>query len=91
VARDLRGLLTPHPAPVDADGTVTCGEWSAVARGDQLHLAGSSDAERRVPNQGDSSLDALRTLCVAAWNSDLTVCTADDDAAQSVLAEFGLS
>jgi HAD superfamily hydrolase (TIGR01450 family) len=91
VARDLRGLLTPHPAPVDADGTVTCGEWSAVARGDQLHLAGSSDAERRVPNQGDSSLDALRTLCVAAWNSDLTGCTADDDAAQSVLAEFGLS
>jgi len=37
-ARDLRGLLTPHPAPVDADGTVTCGEWSARGDGgDQLH------------------------------------------------------
>jgi HAD superfamily hydrolase (TIGR01450 family) len=38
----------------------------------------------------DPALDALRGLCVAAWTSDLTRCTADDDAAHAVLAEFGL-
>jgi len=91
VARDLSGLLASHPAPIDADGRVTCGEWSAAASGDQLHLAGPSEVERRVTNGGDSSLDALRALCVAAWKSDVTGCTADDDGAQSVLAEFGLS
>ena len=39
----------------------------------------------------DSSLDALRCLCVAAWIGELTGCVADDDAAQRALADLDLA
>ena len=89
VAHDLGGLLTTHRAPVDADGGFVCGSWIATARGGRLHLA-------RVPSDpgsdaGDSPMDALRGLCLAAWNSQASTCVADDELAQKALAELSLA
>ncbi|GAA2081078.1 HAD hydrolase-like protein [Streptomyces albiaxialis] len=56
VARDLRGLLVPHPeVRALAEGFV-CEGWTATATGSELELNGSGDP-----------LDGLRALCAAAW------------------------
>jgi glycerol-1-phosphatase len=92
IARDLGGLLVAHPAPIAAEGAVICGGWAVIARGRRLHLTrrlGDAANGCGDPN-GDAPLDALRTLCVAAWNSGLTECVADDEAAAAVLTELGL-
>jgi hypothetical protein len=92
IARDLGGLLVAHPAPTAAEGAVICGGWAVIARGRRLHLTqrlGDAANGCGDPN-GDAPLDALRTLCVAAWNSGLTECVADDEAAAAVLTELGL-
>jgi len=96
IARDLGGLLVSHPAPVAAEGALLCGGWSVVAR-ERLHLsrevsgaAGSGEDAESSSADANGALDALRALCVAAWNSGLTDCVAEDRRAASVLAEFGL-
>lgn len=82
IAEDLRGLLTPHPAPTEQDGAMTCGGWSAAASGQRIRLAGgAADAHK---------LDALRALCTVAWHTGLSRCTPADDAAQRVLVALGL-
>jgi glycerol 3-phosphatase-2 len=60
LARDLGGLLTPHPEVTPADGGLRCGGWTARLAPDagQLELSGSGDP-----------LDALRALCGAAWSA----------------------
>jgi glycerol-1-phosphatase len=55
LAADLTGLLTPHPEVRRADGSYRCGGWTV---GPDLTISGSGDR-----------LDALRALCVAAWES----------------------
>jgi hypothetical protein len=58
VARDLRGLLLPHPE-VTRDGSLAhCGGWTASAAGESLTLTGEGDP-----------VDALRALCSAGWAS----------------------
>ncbi|UNS96264.1 HAD hydrolase-like protein [Streptomyces tubbatahanensis] len=59
VARDLRGLLEPHPAVSgDAGAGFTCGGWSAHAEASRLRLEGEGAPE-----------DGLRALCAAAWSA----------------------
>ena len=60
LARDLSGLLTPHPPVTEADGGFHCGGWRARWHGDgRLALDGDGDP-----------MDALRALCAAAWSAD---------------------
>jgi len=61
IARDLGGLVTPHPEVTAAgDGGWACGGWTArlVPDGGKLDLSGSGDP-----------VDALRALCRAAWSA----------------------
>lgn len=66
LARDLTGLLQPHPpvTPVTAAGAAgisfSCGGWTARlnAGTGQLELAGGGEA-----------IDGLRALCAAAWSA----------------------
>jgi HAD superfamily hydrolase (TIGR01450 family) len=57
IADDLTGLLEPHPAVTAADGTFSCGGWTARWDNDQLSLTGDGDR-----------IDGLRALCAAAWS-----------------------
>ena len=77
VSAGVDGLLGPHPAPVAADGSWTCGDWTVT---DRLVLSGSGD-----------DLDALRALCAAAWAGAGTRPGADGDAAAAVLRRLGLA
>lgn len=76
VSQGLEGLLAPHPAPVAADGSWTCGGWT-VSGG--LRLSGAGD-----------DLDALRALCAAAWAGGGTDVAADGDAAVATVGRLGL-
>jgi glycerol 3-phosphatase-2 len=74
LARDLGGLLTPHPEVARAgDDGWSCGGWTArlVPDGGKLDLSGSGDP-----------VDALRALCRAAWSADAPV--SHDEAAAAV-------
>jgi glycerol-1-phosphatase len=83
IAQSLGGLLERHPAPEAADGTITCGGWSVQVR-DELRLA-------KLPGDAQSApLDALRSLCVAAWRTGVSRCAAGDEHAETVLSELGL-
>ena len=83
IAHGLGGLLDGHPAPETAEGAITCGAWSVVP-GDALRLA-------PLPGQPPGkALDALRSLCVAAWRTGITRCAAADEPAAAVLNELGL-
>jgi glycerol-1-phosphatase len=60
LARDLSGLLVPHPPVTQADGGFRCGGWHARWR-----------APGRLVLDGDGDpMDALRALCAAAWSAD---------------------
>ena len=58
LARDLAGLLTPHPAVTPGDGGFQCGGWTARLDpgAGKLELSGAGDP-----------MDGLRALCGAAW------------------------
>ncbi len=67
LARDLSGLLEPHP-PVTATGDeFRCGGWSARVR----DVQGSHDGQAgRLEIAGDgAAIDGLRALCAAAWSA----------------------
>jgi glycerol-1-phosphatase len=66
LARDLSGLLIPHP-PVTRDGAgFACDGWHARWQAaDRLALSGGGDA-----------MDGLRALCGAAWSADGTTAEA---------------
>jgi hypothetical protein len=75
LAADLRGLLVPHPAPRLRDGVVECGGWAVRTDGGRLHVSRRSageDLDRsrgRGPEGGfGGDVDALRALCLAAWD-----------------------
>ncbi len=55
LARDLRGLLTPHQAPVVGGEGAVCGGGKAWYDGGQLQMSGAED-------------DALRAACALAWS-----------------------
>ncbi|NUS10283.1 MAG: HAD-IIA family hydrolase [Streptomyces sp.] len=57
VARDLRGLLVPHPGVTRDGDRAGCGGWAAGPSGGALGLTGSGDP-----------VDGLRALCAAAWS-----------------------
>lgn len=101
LAHDLGGLLVAHPAPKVTEGSVSCAGWTARERDSRLHLSREPGAEQDAAagaeqglaagNGGDSSLDALRCLCVAAWIGDASACVADDAAAHRALVELELT
>jgi glycerol-1-phosphatase len=82
IAHGLGGLLEGHPAPEAAEGAITCGAWSVVP-GNELRLATLPGPTRGTP------LDALRSLCVAAWRTGVTRCAAADGPAEAALNELG--
>ena len=58
LARDLSGLLTPHPTVTHTDGAYHCVNWHAHWRTPgRLTLDGTGDPT-----------DALRAICAAAWS-----------------------
>ncbi len=60
VSADLHGLNATHPAVTGAaDGSVSCGGWTARVTDDgkQVELAGDGEP-----------IDGLRALCAAAWS-----------------------
>ena len=59
LARDLSGLLAPHPAVDHADGGYRCGGW---------HARWQAPARLVLDGDGDP-MDALRALCAAAWSA----------------------
>jgi hypothetical protein len=62
LARDLSGLLTPHPPVTRADGGFRCGGW---------HVRWQAPGRLALDGDGDP-IDALRALCAAAWSADGT-------------------
>jgi glycerol-1-phosphatase len=78
LARDLGGLLTPHPEVSSGSGGFSCGGWTArlAADGGKLDLSGSGDP-----------VDALRAMCRAAWSAPAPV---TPDAAEAALRGLDL-
>jgi ribonucleotide monophosphatase NagD (HAD superfamily) len=70
VARTVRGLLEPQPAPARDGDAWTCGGWR-VEPG--LTLSGDGD-----------HLDALRALCAAAWDTGNTDRQAAEEAVRGL-------
>lgn len=83
IAHGLGGLLEGHPAPETAEGAVRCGAWS-VLPGEELRLTMTRRGASGAP------LDALRSLCVAAWRTRVTRCAPGDEQAEAVLDQLGL-
>jgi glycerol-1-phosphatase len=67
LARDLSGLLEPHPPVTAAGDEFRCGGWTARVR----DVQGSHDDQaRRLEIAGDGApIDGLRALCAAAWSA----------------------
>ena len=76
VCEDLgTGLVAPHPAVVAQEGGWSCRGWGAACRDGHLRLTGSGER-----------IDALRALCVAAWEEPAGCAGA---AAAEVLGRLG--
>jgi HAD superfamily hydrolase (TIGR01450 family) len=58
LARDLSGLLIPHPPVTQAGTGFTCGGWHAHWQAPRLVLDGGGDP-----------MDGLRALCAACWSA----------------------
>ncbi len=66
LARDLRGLVEPHPRPKHhADGTWTCG-FSQVAKVDRRGVLSLDGVDLTEP--ATVTLDSYRALAAAAWD-----------------------
>jgi HAD superfamily hydrolase (TIGR01450 family) len=74
LARSVRGLLEPQPAPVRDGDAWSCGGWRVEP---VLRRTGSGD-----------DLDALRALCAAAWAPDAAAI--DPDTARAVVRDLNL-
>jgi HAD superfamily hydrolase (TIGR01450 family) len=74
LARDLGGLLTPHPAPRRSDTGWACGEAEV----------GVEDGRLRVVRPGEDAVDLLRAACATAWATGGDAAPAPDD----VIAEL---
>jgi glycerol 3-phosphatase-2 len=74
LARDLAGLLEPHPGITRHDGAFGCGGWTARLDGGKLALTGDGEW-----------IDGLRALCAAAWAADATT----PESARSALQRLG--
>jgi glycerol-1-phosphatase len=58
LAEDLRGLLSPHPAPVPDGSGFACRKWTAAVVSGQVVLHGHGDW-----------VDGLRAICAAVWTA----------------------
>jgi HAD superfamily hydrolase (TIGR01450 family) len=83
-AREGRLHLSRERADDPRDRTACDGTAGDSAVGDSAASNGGP------AEPGDSSMDALRCLCVAAWISSATECAAEDGPARAALAELGL-
>jgi glycerol 3-phosphatase-2 len=93
LAHDVAGLLHSHTTATLGDGGARCGQWHAIAQGDELRL----ECEPAAAGSPPDDLDPLRALCAAAWHaSDATAsapswrCTAEDDQVAAVLRRLEL-
>ncbi len=75
LARDLSGLLTPHPPVSTAGGGFRCGGW---------HVSWQAPGPLAIDGSGDA-VDGLRALCAAAWSADQVTA----DAVTPALAQLG--
>ena len=65
LARDLSGLLSPHPPVTRAGAGFACGGWHAGWHPPSQHGPG------RIAVDGDGDpMDGLRALCAASWAAD---------------------
>jgi glycerol 3-phosphatase-2 len=104
LGRDLGALLYAHPAVEALSDGARVGRFSVQAIDGVLRLSGSASdspthpggtgSAERVPQTADG-LDALRALCVSAWNaaeakSGTFSCAGEDDVSSQALVELGL-
>ncbi len=78
LARDVAGLLQTQPPVECADGSASCGGFTARVGAAGLTLSGS----------GTDALDALRALCGANWReqaADTPIAAGGDDAAAALI------
>jgi glycerol-1-phosphatase len=80
LARDLSGLLAPHPEVTTADGAFRCGGWAA-------RWSGGADPGRLELSGSGDPVDGLRALCAAAWSGDRPV---SRQAAAAAVTALGL-
>jgi glycerol-1-phosphatase len=67
LARDLSGLLEPHPPVTVAGNEFRCGGWAARLEG----VTGTTDGQAaglEITGAG-AAIDGLRALCAAAWSA----------------------
>ena len=75
LARDLSGLLIPHPPVTQAGAGLACGGWQARWQG----------AGRVVLSGGGDPMDGLRALSAATWSAD----SQDPEAVAEPLRQLG--
>jgi HAD superfamily hydrolase (TIGR01450 family) len=90
LAPDAAGMLVAHPEVSPVEGGWRCGQWQALAAGDQVTLRSVGPAREDA-----DGLDGLRALAVAHWSRHreqgvAAAVRAGDDAAAEVLAGWGL-
>jgi len=66
IARDLNGLLEPHPAPAQTDQGWTVGE-AVVVVGASGPEETDDSSQLRVVRPGSDPMDLVRAGCAAAW------------------------
>lgn len=83
VAQDVSGLLREQPGVSVSGGDASCGGFTARLEATGLLLSGS----------GSDPIDALRALCAAAWQHEVSPpsITAAGDGAVTALRELGIS
>jgi glycerol-1-phosphatase len=90
LARDVGGLLVPHPEVTREGDSFRCGGWTARRAGGGRTGPGSGpDADHgalELSGSGDP-LDGLRALCAAAWSGGGVV---SDEAAAAAVTAAGL-
>ena len=67
LARDLSGLLEPHPPVMAAGDGFRCGGW--IARLQSVTARRDGQAARLEITGAGAPLDGLRALCAAAWSA----------------------
>jgi glycerol 3-phosphatase-2 len=87
VAADVGGLLVAHLAPLSQGGPVLCGSWAAEPGPHRLLLRYLGND--RTPSSAED-LDAVRALCVAAWQQNHTKVHAGDEHADATLDRLSL-
>jgi HAD superfamily hydrolase (TIGR01450 family) len=92
LARDLRGLLVAHTAPVTTAQGYRCGRWTVSA---DLGLRRDAVDMSEPVDHDDDDMDALRAVCAGGWElldrGERGKVHAQDGAGEATLARLGVA